>query len=441
MWLDAVINCFGVLRDQLTLDLAPVELKMGAPRSVQLPPRRGPESATVREQLERMLADPLFRHSRRYPTLLRYVVERTLEGAAVDLKERTLGVAVFGRDPAYDTTTDPIVRATASEIRRRIAQYYQVPGREHEVRIDLSPGSYVPEFRMPRTASPVPEVLPDVRPRRSRLRYWPFVAAVLVALAGLAVILWIKPWFPRNALADFWRPVLDSSKTVLICIGQRRYVGAAPESLNDASPDLARVRREMEDPTAPISLFRLYYMGSQNVALPDVVMFGHIAGLLLSNGKTYHVRGESSTTFPDLRDGPVILIGAFNNDWTMHLMGALRFDFERDGDTFWIQDRQNPARKNWAVDYSAPYLKLTEDYALITRALEPTTGRMVVVVGGLTGYGTLAAAEFLSNPSYMEAAIQKAPTDWRRKNVEFVIATKVVNGGSGPPRVAEQYFW
>jgi hypothetical protein len=125
----------------------------------------------------------------------------------------------------------------------------------------------------------------------------------------------------------------------------------------------------------------------------------------------------------------------------MRLIGPLRFNFERDGDTFWIQDRQNPTRKNRAVNYSLPYLKLTEDYAVISRALEPTTERTVVVAGGLTGYGTLAAAEFLSNPRYMEAAIQQAPRDWRRKNVQFVIATKVINGSSGPPRVVDQHYW
>jgi hypothetical protein len=53
----------------------------------------------------------------------------------------------------------------------------------------------------------------------------------------------------------------------------------------------------------------------------------------------------------------------------------------------------------------------------------------------------LAAGEFLSNPSYMEAAIRQAPRNWRRKNIQFLIATKVINGGSGPPRVIDQHFW
>src|ERR1017187_6241480 len=106
------------------------------------------EREAIRQQLERMLANPLFKYSRRYPNLLRYVVERTLEGRTAELKERSLGVAVFGREPDYDTNLDPVVRATAGEIRKRIAQYYHEHGHETEVRIDLSPRAYIPEFEM-----------------------------------------------------------------------------------------------------------------------------------------------------------------------------------------------------------------------------------------------------------------------------------------------------
>jgi len=401
-------------------------------------PPREPDRAAVREQLERMLLDPLFKHSKRYPNLLRYVVERTLEGAAADLKERTLGIAVFGREPSYDTSTDPVVRATAGEIRKRIAQYYQEPGREHEIRISLSPGSYVPEFSWSPADTASSEASPGIRARR-RPKYTVVAGALAVAL--LIGTFLVRPWAPRTALADFWRPVLDSSNTVLICIGQRRFLGTSPESPNDATGDIDQVRKGLGDPGAPISLFQLYYKGSENIGIDDAVSFGHIAAVLQSNGKTYRVRGQSSTSVWDLRDGPVILIGAFNNDWTMRLMGPLRFNYERDGNTFWIQDRQNPARRNRAIDYSGPYLKITEDYALISRTLEASTGRMAVVIGGLTGYGTLAASEFLSNPIYMQAAVQQAPKDWRRKNIQFLIETRVVGGGSGPPRLVDQYFW
>jgi hypothetical protein len=136
-----------------------------------------------------------------------------------------------------------------------------------------------------------------------------------------------------------------------------------------------------------------------------------------------------------------VLIGAFNNDWSMRLMGPRRFSFERDGDTFWIKDAQNPSDKKHAVNYAMPYLKLTEDFALVTRMLDPITERMVVLAGGLTGYGTVAAGEFLSNPSYLETIAANAPAKWAHKNVEVLISTKVINGKSGPPKVVTAHFW
>jgi len=128
------------------------------------------------------------------------------------------------------------------------------------------------------------------------------------------------------------------------------------------------------------------------------------------------MRGQSSTTFADLRDGPVVLIGAFNNDWTLRLTGPMRFGFERDNEVFWIYDRQHPAGRDRAVNYATPYMQLSRDYALISRVLDPSTDRMVVVAGGLTGFGTVAAGEFLTNPAYLEAIAKNAPKNWWRKN-------------------------
>jgi hypothetical protein len=182
-------------------------------------------------------------------------------------------------------------------------------------------------------------------------------------------------------------------------------------------------------------------MGSQNVALTDVVTLGRLVALLQSKGKPARIRGESVADFSELRDGPVVLVGAFNNDWTLRLTGPLRFSFERENDTFWIKDRDHPERKNRSVNYTTSYLQLTEDYALISRVLDPTTERMVVVAGGLTGFGTVAAGEFLANPEFMRESLKGAPANWSRRNLQVVITTDVINGHSGPPRAIETYFW
>ena len=125
------------------------------------------ERRAILEQLERMLASSHFSHSKRYPTLLRYVVEQALAGHSDQIKERVLGVEVFGRTSDYDTTQDPVVRTTAGEIRKRIAQYYHEPGHHDELRIELPSGTYVPEFCIPTeplqsVANVAPVVVPVV---------------------------------------------------------------------------------------------------------------------------------------------------------------------------------------------------------------------------------------------------------------------------------------
>ena len=404
------------------------------------------ERAAIQAQLERILANPLFKNSKRYPNLLRYVVERTLDGHPGELKERTLGIEVFGRVPDYDTNLDPVVRTTAAEIRKRLAQYYQEPNHETEPRIDLPLGSYAARFQAPvgkpapialaLLTEPVPVTLsPPVQVTRRQPRRALLLAALLGIPALLILAAWLKPWTPYSALDRLWSPVLNSSSPVLLCVGQRPFVGfSATEPQSSSGP--------VQYAAAPqTTLFQLYYLGSQNVALPDVLTLSRLTGFLEAKGKAYHVRGESSTTFEDLRDGSVVLIGAFNNDWSMRLMGPRRFSFERDGDTFWIKDVQNPSDKSHAVNYAMPYLQVTEDFALVSRVLDPVTERMVVLAGGLTGYGTLAAGEFLSNPAYMETIAARAPARWARKNVEVLISTKVINGKSGPPKAVIAHFW
>ena len=109
----------------------------------------GPDPALVREQLRRLVAHPLFTNSKRYPVLLAYTVEQTLLGNASELKERTIGIEAFGREPVYDVNLDPVVRTAAAEVRKRLSQYYYNPDHAGELVIELPIGSYVPTFREP----------------------------------------------------------------------------------------------------------------------------------------------------------------------------------------------------------------------------------------------------------------------------------------------------
>ncbi len=393
-------------------------------------PETQAERNAIREQLERLLANPLFKHSRRYPSMLRYVVEHALSGDSGQLKERTLGIEVFARDPHYDTNLDPVVRTTAGEIRKRIAQYYHEPGHEGEVRIDLPAGSYLPEFHLPAKS---PALL---QPARVRPRWLLMSVAVAALVAILGSVAWFKPW-ALQPVERFWQPLLSSSSPALLCIGPANL--SAVTNMVQLS---AAAGEQPADPSAP-TLQEVQQLEAQHVALSDATTLSRIAGLLQSHHKVYHVRNAVFTSFRDLRDGPVILIGAFNNNWALRLSGQLRYSFGRDLATHlsWIADRQNPSKRDWSLAMRAPVSTINEDYALISRFWDATTDQPVVIAAGIGIYGTMAAGEFLTDPVYLSTLDKQAPGNWDRKNIQVVIATKVINGVSGPPRILATHFW
>jgi len=180
-----------------------------------------------------------------------------------------------------------------------------------------------------------------------------------------------------------------------------------------------------------------------DVALQDATTLARVAILIDSKRKGFHIQSDDATSLSDLRAAPVVLIGAFNNAWTLRSARQLRFSFEMDAITnrYWIRDKQNPARKDWEIDMGLPYTKLTEDYAIVGRFLNPATERMTVIAGGIGQYGTIAAGEFLTSDKYMEDLTARAPANWEHKNFEAVIAARVIDGSTGPPRILATYFW
>jgi hypothetical protein len=81
------------------------------------------------------------------------------------------------------------------------------------------------------------------------------------------------------------------------------------------------------------------------------------------------------------------------------------------------------------------------DYAIVSRFVNPTTEQMVVSVAGATGYGTVAAGEFVTNPAYFSEAMRRAPRDWYRRNMQVVLSVEVMSGHAGPPKVLALHFW
>jgi hypothetical protein len=170
----------------------------------------------------------------------------------------------------------------------------------------------------------------------------------------------------------------------------------------------------------------------------------NIAGLLRTYGKNYRVLGEASTTLTDLRRGPSVFIGAFDNGWTLRLTGPLKYYFANDQamTRFWIEDRSNPTKRDWVLDRSVQQQTGTyKDYAIVARLVDPNTEQFVVIAAGIGRGGTVAAGEFLVDTNRMDEMLKQVPRDWKHKNLEVVLETQVIDGRSGPPRVSTAYVW
>ena len=443
--------------------------------TLPLPPEKAEE---VRTLLEQVLGSHLFRGSRRCQILLRHITERTLAGDTSSLKERTLGIDVFGRTPDYDTSQDPIVRASAAEIRKKLAQYYQEPGHESDVRIELLSGSYIAEFHFNGTSvvngasgadvadvadaadvadvtsvadvtgaagsAGVVDVADVAAPRRPPRRYWLIAAGVgAVALVTLALTMGLPRW-GRTDLDLLWGPVLKSPGTVLICVGQPVAYNLKSRKAQDEIQDARTPQRPNSSPAdGVIRAEDLIILWDRYVALGDAECLMRLTSLLERYRKPYRVRGERSTSFADLRDTPAVLIGAFVNPWTLRTAGQLRFTFSKDTahEIDMVLDRQHPENREWTLTGAWPNWDIPADYAIVSRILDATTDRPVIIAAGITQYGTMAAGEFLSSPDYFAEAAGKFPRDWQKKNLQIVLRVPVVNRVSGRPRVLATYVW
>jgi Tfp pilus assembly protein PilF len=170
-----------------------------------------PSPDAIRAALERIVTSPQLESSPSLCRFLRYVVEETLAGRGGLIKEYSLGAEVFARGDDFDPRIDPIVRVQARNLRARMAKYYEGPGAEESILIDLPKRTYVPVFMskdapMSEEVAPAePEVAPATPPapavvqperpsRRSTARV--VAAAVLVLFAGGALSWPIGP--PRK---------------------------------------------------------------------------------------------------------------------------------------------------------------------------------------------------------------------------------------------------
>ena len=407
------------------------------------------EKATILRELRNILDSHPFRNSVRGKQFLSYVIQHKLEGSDEFLKERMIGIEIFHRKADYPTADDSVVRVQAGEVRRRLEQYYYAAPNPSPVRIELPHGSYAPEFRW-KTAPPL-DMKTAGSPEKKRWLSWGILGVVglgLALIAGLAA----RPAnrTPKeSALDQFWSPVFATSQPVLICLAKpvfyrpslnlyRRYSKNHPGTFQT---EVERYDQPLPlDPKEKLVWGDLLLYHEYGVAEGDVYVAAQLSALFDHIEKPSQVRIGTNYSFQDLRNSPAVVVGAFNNRWTMQMTSNLRFAFvEKDG-TFSIQEQGPSARAGLRVVHG-PQGQALEDFAIVTRLLDSKTGQVLIAAAGLEAHGTQAAGEFISRRDYLEEAFRSAPSDWQKKNLQVLLQTTVTDSVAGPPRVIATYFW
>jgi hypothetical protein len=406
------------------------------------------QKATILRELHNILDSRPFRNSVRSKQFLSYVVEHKLEGRDEFLKERTIGTEIFQRKAGYATGDDPVVRVQAGEVRRRLEQYHHTAPSPSPVRIELPLGSYVPEFHWSSTA-PSLNVETAAAPKTRRLTW---IVGVLGLVLVLVVVLATRLPNPsrakESALDQFWSPVFATSQPVLVCLAKpvlyrpslelyQRYSKRHPGTYQT---EVERYDQPLPlDPNEKIAWGDMLPYTDYGVAMGDVYVAARLSALFDHINKPSQVRIGTNYSFEDLRNSPAVVVGAFNNRWTMQMTSNLRFVFSEQDGHFRIQE-QSPSgqARSWVL---GPRGQIVEDFAIVTRLLDSKTGQVVIAAAGLGANGTQAAGEFISRQDYLEEAFRTAPPDWAKKNVQVILQTTVTDSVAGPPRVVATYFW
>jgi hypothetical protein len=274
-------------------------------------------------------------------------------------------------------------------------------------------------------------------------------AVGLIALAGSALIgsNLYRARTHQSVLQRFWAPALSSPEPLLICLAKPSLYLPSVKlyQRHSKTPDkfLDQFQRLSQKPDLQpddkLVWSDMVELPDYGVAAGDVYTAVRLSSLFGQIGKENQVRIGGNYSFEDMRNAPAVIIGAFNNRWTMQMTSNLHFSFASENAQPFIRE-EGPKGRRWYSKLDSNG-RAVEDYAVVTRLLNSRTGQFVVIVAGIKSYSTQAAGEFVTSPDYLQAGLQSVSPDWEKRNMQIVLQTPVTDGLPGSPQVVASYVW
>ncbi|MEP6537746.1 MAG: hypothetical protein ABJF23_20590 [Bryobacteraceae bacterium] len=403
----------------------------------------GPQASAFREHLVEVIGSPAFKGSRRSQEFLQHIVENALRGHFDELKERALGVGLFGRPASYDTGDDAIVRVTASDVRRRLHHYYADAANADGLQIDLPSGSYIPEFRQVAQEAAAPPraaivIAPDTVPpivRGTRVWVWALGA---FAAGALCVLLFLGLSGKRSSL--------EASAPRLIEPWAALFQPNRPTRIVYCDPDISRIQGllnfhiSLSDyanhqymPTslqiAPEMQRALRTMRGVNVAAVDAAIGLSISELGLRDShavKTYTARALQLIDFKT-EDNFVLLGSPRSNPWFALFDDELDFRFQYD-ETLKTEIIHNSNVQAGEVARYVPTAQgwdTGQAYSVIAFVANPGQTGHALLLAGSNAEATEAAGKLIVNTDLLAKMLKQNGIDPQGRPQHFEALLKV----------------
>jgi hypothetical protein len=343
----------------------------------RLPPVSDPEYGAL---LERIFASRLFEKSARARDLLLHLCNSSFSQTHGHVSEQDIGVAVFGRDPGYDTTTDTIARTQVSQLRKKLREYYASEGIDEPVVIEIPPGSYVPILSH-REASPVPPKA------RFRMPMW-LAGLVTAAVAIFAISRTVGAGRASGfaSLDSLWGQVAANTSQIPVVVTDANLMIVADMLGRTVT------LHEYRNPSYPSSLFELFPDSQQRELARHIlrsyytsVADARVVKDLESIAPRYHIQLSvvAPREFNLTTDAPenLILIGhTYGNPWIELFEARMNFHYERTPPLprpAIVNRRPRPGEaKEYVVDW------LNRGFCVASLAPKPGgTGKALLLIG------------------------------------------------------------
>lgn len=390
--------------------------------------------ALIQRALDEVTKGAAFKGSHRSAQFLEYVVHQSASGNLDALKERVIGVELFGRVPSYDTGEDAVVRVTASDVRKRLLQHYSGNGGTSGFRIVLPPGKYVPELirdtsrrehkeppqlavaeagkQMAGATAPAPTLVPEHS--HAELPRWLLWALPVFGMAALicGIVLSSLALRKHATLPDVssrapWGVMFSGSRPVLIIasdpnIEEIQRITRTPVTLSDYANQHYLPQNAESLPAEEVSFMRDILRGNKMSTFDGEIIAG-ITSLMSRNQSRPAVKGARDVRVPDLEtNGSLVFLGSpRSNPWTSMYDPLLdfRFAFDEHTQREFIQDVHPGKGEKSVYVPSAGGFDTGDSYATISFFQNPGHMGQILMIAGANGEGTEAAGALVTDPT------------------------------------------